>query len=250
MTGTRISAGILKALVSAILLGALAIQSAQAQDGVDRPDPGAAGSIVHFDIPAQPLAEALKAYGKVSELSVLVDSGMLEHRTSAPLQGSYAPHEALQRMLAGTGLRARFPISNAASIVPIPPDAQAPAPAPSEVIPAEGIDGIATGGTDYRAYVGLIQMRLTQALCESPVTRPGRYRMVVQLRVGQTGAVVASRLVDSTGDATRDTAIERAVRDLVIDAPPSTTMPQPVTILLRPDGDGISTVCPPATGQD
>jgi len=219
----------------------LMIQSARAQDA-SRTE-SASAEAIRFDLPAQPLAEALRAYGRVVELSVMAQTELLNGRVSAPVNGSYPTREALQRLLAGTGLEARFSGDTEALIVPLPAEQQQPAlPAPSVMIPSSAIDG-AMADDGFDAYNAMVQTRLTEALCASPVTRPGSYRLVVQMRVGDEGKVVAAKLAGSTGDPARDTAIAQAMHTLVLDSAPPADLPQPVTILLRPHGDGVNTDC-------
>ncbi len=202
----------------------------------------------HFDLPSQPLAEALQAYGRIADLFVMADAALLRTRISSPVSGDYTAHEALQRLLAGTGLDVRF--TSAHSAVILPPSA-ATGPAAStpavqgETTEASGaiatsmIDGVGSAS----AYALVIQARLTEALCRSPRTRPGGYRLAVQLFIDDAGAVAAMKLLGSTGDAARDAAIVRAVGALVFDSGPPPTLAQPVTILLRPQGKGIANGC-------
>lgn len=208
-------------------------------------DEGAPSGTRHFELPAQGLAEALKAFGSTTSLSVLVQSSLLERRTSAPVAGDYSPREALQRLLVGSGLEAHFTSADEAIILMVPQQSQQPGvPTPPAAIAASSIDGVMLSG-DYRAYAAMVQTRLTEALCDSPQTRPGSYRLVAQLRIDDTGAVIASRVVGSTGRASRDAAIERAMQTLVFDSAPPAALPEPVTILLRLHGDGVDTDCAP-----
>jgi iron complex outermembrane receptor protein len=57
-----------------------------------------------FNIPAQPFAAALIAFGQQSGLQVTVDSELVAGRQARPVVGQFAPAEALRRLLAGTGL--------------------------------------------------------------------------------------------------------------------------------------------------
>ena len=101
------------------------------------------------------------------------------------------------------------------------------------------------GGRDNRAYAAMIQARLAEVLCASPQTRPGSFRLVVQLRIDGSGAVSASRVVGSTGTPERDAAIVHAIRTLVFDSAPPAALEQPVTILFRSSNDGTSGDCLP-----
>jgi TonB family protein len=219
---------------------------AHAQTQTVGQNPGPQPAAIHFDVPAQPLAAALQAYGHAAKLSVLIDSSLLAARTSASVAGDYSPHEALERLLEDTGLQVTFTSANAAIIVASPASMHPPAAeVPSGLIAASAIDGL-DGDASYAAHV---QSRLDEALCGSPLTRPGHYRVVVQLRIGESGSVVASKVIDSTGDTERDEAIARAARDLSLDAGPPATLQQPVTILLRPLGNGVMPDCPPLDGR-
>jgi hypothetical protein len=239
MAGTRVSAS---AAVLAICLVycALAIQRAHAEDA------GAAGltsaSTLHFDVPAQPLSDALSAYGHIAERLVIAPSRYVNGLMSAALNGDYSPREALQRLLAGTGLQASFANADEAIIIPLPQTAQQNEASAPAAVTASAIDGVTAGG-DYRTYAAMVQTRLTEALCASPLTRPGSYRLVAQFLLAGTGVVKASRILASTGMPERDAAIERVMAALVLDAAPPASLPEPVTILLRPQGNGVGTDC-------
>jgi hypothetical protein len=244
MNGTRRSASVLPLAACFVLESAFMMQSVRAQNSADATNPSVPA--IHFALPAEPLVDALNAYGQTADVAVLVDSSALAGRTSAPLDGDFSPREALQRLLAGSGLQARFTRADEAVIRPAPltmAPAASPLATPSPLIFASDVAGLAAGGSEAEAYAVLLQTHLTDALCESPLTRPGAYRLLVRLTIGSSGAVVASQLVDSTGMPTRDVAIERAMRAITLDSAPPAGLQQPVTILLRPLGDGVSPVC-------
>ena len=161
------------------------------------------GSIAHFDLPAQPLARALQDFARLTELIVLAPAPLLDGRTSAPVQGDYVPRDALGRMLAGTGLRAEFSGPDEAIIVAQPEAETAPAPADTPADAALPIDGIGDSG-ERRAFAGLLQAHLIEALCAQPAAVPGSYRLVAQVRIDNRGAVVAVNMVASSGSAARD----------------------------------------------
>jgi catecholate siderophore receptor len=60
-----------------------------------------------FDIPTQPLADALAEYARQSGVRVVATRETVVGRRSAALSGSFTPEVALARLLAGTGLVAR-----------------------------------------------------------------------------------------------------------------------------------------------
>lgn len=61
-----------------------------------------------FDIRAQDLDTALTALADRANLKLLFTSGQVAGKRTEGLTGSFTPEEALQRLLAGTGLRYRF----------------------------------------------------------------------------------------------------------------------------------------------
>ncbi|NZA27169.1 TonB-dependent receptor [Luteimonas sp. SJ-92] len=56
-----------------------------------------------FDIPAQPLGDALQAFARASRQQVSFDGAALAGKTSSGLSGDYLPEEALRRLLEGSG---------------------------------------------------------------------------------------------------------------------------------------------------
>ncbi|MDT9600664.1 TonB-dependent receptor [Sphingosinicella rhizophila] len=80
-----------------------------------------AGSAAHaqsaavrsFDIPAQPLDAALKAFARQSRQQLLYSPALVAGLTSSPLKGRYAPADGLQRLLQGSGVQVRTAPSGA-----------------------------------------------------------------------------------------------------------------------------------------
>jgi hypothetical protein len=238
MTGARV----LALAICLTLQCAIPMQDARAEDR------GQAGSAstrpMHYELPAQSLADALDAFGRMTRILIIAHTPMLADRTSGPVNGVYPAQDALQLLLAGTGLQASFSGEDEVVIELTPPVMQrslSDTPKPL-AINASAIDGVMVGG-DYRAYVAMIQTRLTEALCRTPLARPGDYRLMAQLRIDDMGAVVQSKIGESTGMPQRDAAIAQAISTLVFDSPPPPGFPEPVTILLRPPGSGVDTDC-------
>jgi iron complex outermembrane receptor protein len=61
-----------------------------------------------FNIPAQPLADALTAFGRQSGLQITYQPELVAGRISQAVSGSSTPAQALQQMLSGTGVTYRF----------------------------------------------------------------------------------------------------------------------------------------------
>ncbi len=81
---------------------------------------------VAFDIPAETLSEALRDYGEATGQQIIFTQDLVAGRRSQALRGSFAADEALQRLLAGSGLRVERTPAGAIMIVR---DSPAAAPA-------------------------------------------------------------------------------------------------------------------------
>lgn len=75
--------------------------------GVAAPQAGAAERTVDFDLPAQPAAQALLAFSKLTKIEVLFSFDALRAVQSTAVAGKFEPAEALARLLRGTGFAAR-----------------------------------------------------------------------------------------------------------------------------------------------
>jgi outer membrane receptor for ferric coprogen and ferric-rhodotorulic acid len=67
-----------------------------------------ASTPVEVSIPSQPLAQALDALARQTGVELMVAPGLVAGRTAPALQGRYTPREALNRLLAGSGLSAEI----------------------------------------------------------------------------------------------------------------------------------------------
>jgi hypothetical protein len=174
-----------------------------------------------FDIPAQALMTALRAYSERTGVSVLFDDSLVRNRRSPGVSGSYGPPEALQRLLDGTGLAAHYASPRAFTLMP-------------EAAPAAANESDSSEDTVASdRFAGRLQASLVRSLCSSEKTHPGRYRLAMQLWLDAAGAVTRTQLLSSTGNAARDSQIESLAAGIVVGEMP-VGMPQPVTILLLP----------------
>jgi len=192
----------------------------QADVSQDVSDAAMADERTNFDIPAQALMTALRAYSEQTGVAVLFDDSLVRNRRSPGVTGSYSAPDALQRLLDGTGLAAHYASPKAFTLMPD----QTPAAAAND--PNDGVDAVAS-----EHFAGRLQASLVRSLCSSERTHPGRYRLAMQLWLDASGAVTRTQLLSSTGNAARDTQIETLAAGLVVGEMPA-DMPQPVTILL------------------
>jgi iron complex outermembrane receptor protein len=75
----------------------------------------------YFDIKAQPLSEALMAFGAQTGAIVMASSELTTGKISKPVTGQLTRREALTRMLQGTGLQFETNANGTILIVRAPP---------------------------------------------------------------------------------------------------------------------------------
>jgi hypothetical protein len=182
-------------------------------------------SLQTFDIPAQPLAAALEQYGNLTGRDAIYKSSLMMGRRSMALRGPYAPDEALVLLLQGTGLSVAYASSKSFVLLPA-------------AVPV-------TAALPYAAsqYYGRVQVGLRQALCAASAARPGNYRVAVRLWFDAAGNVVRHERWNSTGAAWRDEMIDQALQRVRIGMPPPVGLVQPVSIVIRPQGPGVTMGC-------
>ncbi len=94
-----------------------------------------------------------------------------------------------------------------------------------------GRDLLASGGSAYLWYAGILKNEILDRLQQDKDVRKGSYSVDVKLWVRPDGSVERVRLTQSTGDRQRDQAIEAALSRMtrISQAPPS-DMPQPISL--------------------
>lgn len=192
---------------------------------------------IAFDISPQPLLAALRTYSEITGQAVLVDNTLAAGKNSPGVHGNYDKTEALRQLLAGTGLVASYSSDQAFTLKLAEPGKAADKAAPerSESLGVEGIE------TVIERYAGKIQKPIEAALCQFDETRPGTYRLALQLWIGESGRVERTKLL-SPSNPRRDEQVHRALDELVLDPPPP-GMPQPITLLLLPGHKAEMSAC-------
>ncbi|GAA4332066.1 hypothetical protein GCM10023144_21610 [Pigmentiphaga soli] len=195
------------------------------------------GLLLDFDIPAQPLAAALRQYASVTLQSTMFRSDIVAGLTSSAVRGRYPAEAALQRLLAGTGLAAEKVDTGPAGVFVLKLIGDAP------VAAARGMPRASEVPRSLMGYPAEIQARVWQALCSDRRTEPGGYRMLLRFRVDAAGTLRQPYLLVSTGDARRDEVVLEVLRRVRMDAAPPPDMPQPVAMLIQPRAPGSAQHC-------
>ncbi|VVD62332.1 Ferrichrome-iron receptor [Pandoraea pneumonica] len=103
--GTWMSAGVLRCASLGLRPAALTVTAAAALLTVGAPCAHAQQTRVTFDIASQSLDSALRAFSAQSKQQVLFDEDTVAGRTAPAVHGTLTPREALDRVLAGSGIQ-------------------------------------------------------------------------------------------------------------------------------------------------
>ena len=103
--------------VAAVAAGSLMASDVLAQGvAVGGPQQAQAARLATFNVPSQPLAQALTAFGQQAGVQIVVNNAAVAGRTSTSIGGSMTAEQALQLLLAGTGVSFRFTSANTVMI--------------------------------------------------------------------------------------------------------------------------------------
>jgi hypothetical protein len=197
------------AIVVAAVMLSLVVVGAQDQ-------PASATKV--YDIPAQPLAAALTQYILVSGAQVLYETSISAGRRSTQVKGHFTLEVALATLLGGTGLVAVRTDVDAFIIAPSPASGEASAARPDI------------------GFLSALQNGVLDALCRDPRTRPGGYKVAIELWIASTGVIQHSALIGSTGDPARDDLLTATLRGahISVSPPPNVAQPYVLAIARRP----------------
>ncbi len=213
----------------------MSLQAAMAQAEPAVPAPAAAGEQdrLVFDIPAQPLALAIVAFGERTGVQVLYDSALAEGRHSAAVKGLMTREAALQTLLAGTNLAPRRADAN--SFVLLAPG-DAAAGAAGHVVEGAVLSldtlRVSAPASDFDVYGAVIGSDLQKALRKDARTRSGNFIVRVNIWIDPAGTVRRAELASSTGNDRRDEVIVQILNGFAVSQAPPAGMPQPVAVVI------------------
>ena len=171
--------------------------------------------------------------------AVLFDDSLTLGRRSTGVNGRFGSAEALDLLLEGTGLVAKYSSDHSFTLKPADESGERERQAAS-----------ASGGSAHQEteavierYAGKIQRPIQVALCQSPLTRPGTYRLALQIWVGPSGRIQDIKLLSAPDEAAGKEAFVREALDRLMLEPPPKLLPQPITLLLAQAGPGRASPC-------
>jgi hypothetical protein len=184
----------------------------------------------HFNIDPQSLITAMREYSEMTGQAVMIDDALAVGRNSPGVRGDFSKVDALLMLLVGTGLTARYVSDQAFTLSLI----NGGTPGIVGVHPIAGSIVNPSSDEVSERYAGQIQRQIEAALCQSDKTRPGKYRLALQIWISSSGKVERTQLLNPTqGKGTRDPDVIQLMDQLRLDPPPA-PMSQPITLLFLP----------------
>lgn len=182
---------------------------------------------IDFDIPAKPLAAALRDYGKASGLEVFYDGSLAVGQESAGVRGRFTALAGLKELLRGTSYIPRSTdIHNTLTIVPGP-----------------SVESLRASFARYQPYFSDIQARLSEALCVDDMAAVTGEMIKFQLWLDPSGSISEARVVGPHRGASVVERFEQRARGLSIGRLPPNGLPQPVTMVVYPPLAGEVSGC-------
>ncbi|WP_245311121.1 TonB C-terminal domain-containing protein [Bradyrhizobium valentinum] len=197
-----------------------------------------AGELIAFNIPRQPLAGALQAYGQATGIQVLYESNSAVGRTSGAVEGAFTADAALNLLLAETDLKVRYirpdaitlALPSAEGVNYTPPGI--PLGSSSLSLGTLRVRGTSDDAAGLQDFSQRLQMDIQNALRKNPRTRDGSYRAVLDLWIDSARTIERTELFRSTGDRDRDAAVATALRGVTVSRPTPANTPQPVRVVI------------------
>jgi hypothetical protein len=205
------------------------------QQSLSSAGPGRA-DLVAINIPGEPLATALDAFGAQADLQVLYESALAQNRRSGAVIGNFTSDEALRRLLAGTGLIATYIDKKNVVLhpmVPISLESDAAFTSAGAHLALKTLRVEALPEPDFSAYDGVIALDLQKALRRNAKTRNGSYNVSARIWISSEGVVRRAELTNSTGDRIRDDAIFSTLQALVVSRLPPANLPEPISVSIN-----------------
>lgn len=193
-----------------------------------------------YDLPAQPLADALSAIATRSQISIAFEADVVAHRRSAPAHGSLTPQIALRKTLDGTGLVARF--TGPRSAIVYNPRSQAAAVTAASSSRAADRPTLDFGLAVVRArrmighrdpvaindYLRRATSEVQAIFAADPAYRGGTFRFRIAIAIDSEGRVEHATLVQPSGQAERDALASQLVVGRHIGGTPPANLTQPM----------------------
>ncbi|MDX3926019.1 MAG: TonB-dependent siderophore receptor [Shinella sp.] len=172
-------------------------------------------SVVSYSIPAASLAAALSAFGDSSNLQVLYPAALARGKQSPGVSGRMTREQALERVLAGTGLVYGFTNSSTVTIFNSAAEADAAVADGSTMLTPIRVEGDGAAGP-IEGYVARVTSAGTKT--DTPILEtPQSVSVITADQIANQGATsLADTLSYTPGITSQSGTFSRAVDDLTI----------------------------------
>ncbi len=204
LAARRLRPTLLSLAAAALLVGALSVRAQPAARDID--------------IPAQPLDKALGALARQTGARILFSTDLTERKQAPALKGNLTPQQALERLLAGSGLVVRSTSDGGFTIASRPPEAGGETTLPAVRVKASREQETATGPvTGYVAKRSATATKTDTPLVETPQSISVIGAEEIQIRgatslfeaIGYTAGVAATSVRSGAADRTNDSFLLR-----------------------------------------
>jgi hypothetical protein len=197
-----------------------------------------------YDIPAQPLTDALAAFATVSGVDIAYRQSLSSGRRSSPLNDDFSAPEALRRLLHGTGLAARFTGPRAAIVYsPGAPDAVAPRRGNAD-IPSLRLDmaevrasimiGVGDHDAHYR-YAAAVQDEIGEILRSEGGYQGRSLRIEIRVAIDPAGVIREIGLRRPSSEPEWDRRVIAALTGRSLSRPPPENLSEPLNFEVETD---------------
>lgn len=189
----------------------------------------AAGTVdeLQFDIPAQSLAKALRAYSEMTGVEVFYDGTLAIGRSSSAVKGRLTATRGLDVLLEDSGYVARSTeISNTVTIIPAPSTA-----------------ALHQSFERFQPYFAMLQDRLSNLLCRMEDAHPASEKVTLRFWLSRSGVVLHTQLLQPRDDDSWRRTYATRASGLDIGMAPPVGLPQPLTMVVYPPLAGEKTDC-------
>lgn len=186
---------------------------------------------IAFDIPAQPLGAALTAYFRASGVQLLYDSSLAQGRRSSAVKGNFTPRQALNLLLRGTGLVARYSRGNAAVLAPEHDAARIESLVPlGRVVVREPVEVPPPTAFQRLQYYARLEAELQAHLHADRRTSHLGFDLRAAIRISASGVVESIDIRPGAGNGAAQVVAVLAGKQV---APPPRGIGQPLLLVLR-----------------
>ncbi|WEJ99528.1 MAG: TonB-dependent receptor [Candidatus Sphingomonas phytovorans] len=122
--------------------------------------------VYRFNIPAQGLGNALKAFGETSRQQIIFDAAAVNGKKSPALVGSFTKDEALAHLLANSGLTVQ---TGRSGVLIVRPAAQPAQPGQSRTATGDAAIGVSAAGQDDTSDIIVTAQKREESLKDVPI---------------------------------------------------------------------------------